>query len=68
MIKKIWNLLTTPIEWCKYCNKFCYVKRRRQNTAYADEESNWITCCKHQYEEIQEYLAERWADYYGDLL
>lgn len=44
------------------------VERRHQNTAYVDEESNWLTSCKECFDEAEEYWAERWAEYYGSRL
>lgn len=44
------------------------VIRRRQNTQYMHEESNWVTCCDECFEEIEEYWAERWAEYYNGRL
>lgn len=44
------------------------VERRRMNTAYADEESNYLTSCLACFEMSEDYWRERWADYYGGLL
>ena len=44
------------------------VIRRRQNTQYIQEESNWVTCCDECFEEVEEYWAERWAEYYNGRL
>lgn len=44
------------------------VESRRQNTAYVNDESNFVTSCGECYEEIQEYWAERWQEYYGRCL
>ena len=52
--------------YCGYCEKFHLLMRhRRQNTQYVDEEKNWVTCCRQQFEEIQSYWKERWDDYYS---
>lgn len=54
---------------CQECRKwFKYPKRRRQNTMYENEESNYVTCCAERFEEIEEYWAERWAEYYSSRL
>ena len=44
------------------------VVRRRQNTQYIQEESNWVTCCDDCFEEVEEYWAEHWAEYYNGRL
>ena len=44
------------------------VERRRQNTAYVNEESNWVTTCAECFEEIEEHWAEQWREYYRDRL
>ena len=41
------------------------VQRRRQSTAYVDEESNWVTVCNDCFEEIEECWKELWEQYYG---
>ena len=54
---------------CPRCGRwFKYPKRRRQSTQYEDEESNYVTCCAECFEEIEEYWAERWAEYYAGRL
>lgn len=54
--------------YCKCGRFFVYPKRRRLNTAYVDEELNYMTSCLDCYREIVEYYKERWADYYHGLL
>lgn len=44
------------------------VLRRRQNTSYHDDESNWCVLCPDCQEEANEYWAERWAEYHSGLL
>lgn len=41
------------------------VLRRRRNTQYLHEESNWLTCCKECFDEDWESYEELWADYYS---
>lgn len=43
-------------------------KRRRQNTAYCDDNRNWVIACDNCMETIQERWTEMWRDYYGGLL
>ena len=44
------------------------VERRRRNTAYADDASNFLTVCRECQDEDDAYYAERWADYYAGCL
>lgn len=62
-IKKIFR-------YCPYCNKWFTkgLKRRRQSTAYVDEESNYITCCKMCFDDIELYWKERWEEYWSGRL
>ena len=43
------------------------IERRSRNTAFQDEESNFLTSCKECWEEDDSYWAERWADYYQEV-
>lgn len=39
--------------YCEYCRKyFKYPKRRELNTAYVNEEDNWMCSCKGCYDEV----------------
>jgi hypothetical protein len=68
-MRNLWKKFLRLIGWCEYCQRiFHYPKRKRMNTQYADEESNWIYCCEEQFKEIQEYWKERWDDYYSGIL
>ena len=42
-------------------------RMRRQNTAYVNDLDNWACLCTECQEEANEYWAERWADYYGNV-
>ena len=44
------------------------VQKRRQNTAYHDDASNWSVLCPDCQAEANEYWAERWAEYYSGCL
>lgn len=44
------------------------VEKRRQNTQYENDESNWVVACEFHFEEIQAYWAERWAEYWSSVL
>lgn len=39
--------------------------RRRQMTAYHNDESNWNTLCFEHQQEADAYWTERWQDYYN---
>jgi len=53
---------------CK-CGRWSWsIRRRRLNTAYVDEERNYMYSCRECYEEAYEYYAERWADYYANCM
>lgn len=39
--------------------------KRRMNTRYDKEKSNWITCCAECYENIVEYYNDLWSEYYN---
>lgn len=55
--------------YCPPCGRaFVYPKRRRLNTMYENEESNYITCCEDCYKEAYDYYEELWADYYSGRL
>ena len=49
---------------CEHCGSK-NAEKRRQRTAYADDEKNWRTLCPKCQEENDEYWNEMWDDYYG---
>lgn len=56
-------------EKCHFCDKQSYtVERRRLNTQYVDDASNWLTSCAACYADQEEYYAERWAEYYNGCM
>ncbi len=55
--------------YCDMCQAyFVYPKRRRMNTQYNDEKSNYCTVCKSCFNEIEEYWNDRWQEYYAGRL
>lgn len=64
------NFIHAVFGYCPQCGRwFCRgVKRRRQNTAYEDEESNYITVCRKCYDEVQALWAEKWEEYWSSCL
>lgn len=56
-------------EKCECCNKYSLtIGKRRLNTQYVDEESNFLKSCIKCYADAEEYYAERWAEYYSDCM
>jgi len=56
---------------CDGCGSNCKnfgATRRRMNTAYTNEESNFAFVCEDCYKEIYDHYEEMWKDYYGGLL
>lgn len=43
-------------------------RRQRQNTAYVDDEHNWIVMCPECAEANAEYWEDMWRDYYAGRL
>lgn len=63
----------TPHFNISYCGRMCggydlNVERRRLNTAYVNEESNYMTSCIFCYLEAYKYYEDLWADYYASIL
>ena len=52
---------------CQHCGCFG-AKRQHQNTAYCDEDSNYLTLCKDCQQEADNYYDELWTDYYNGCL
>jgi len=50
---------------CPCCGEWVEtLARRRLNTAYADEPSNWLWSCALCYLEAVEHYRERWDEYH----
>lgn len=50
---------------CPCCERLRYdVKRRLRNTAFLDDELNWLDSCLDCYQDDYEYYADLWHDYY----
>lgn len=51
--------------YCPKCGRWFRfdIERRRQNTAYVEEEANFVTCCAECFEEIEELWAYMWKEY-----
>lgn len=44
------------------------IKMRRMNTAYVDEDLNYIECCNECFEEVQAHWKDMWDEYYSGIL
>lgn len=44
------------------------VAKRRLNTAYVNDESNWFVSCKACYDDLYAMYEEQWKDYYSGAL
>ena len=60
----------TRLPICHGCWGPCFHRgrKRRQNTAYADDRCNWVFMCDKCGEENDERWQERWDDYYSGLM
>ena len=55
----------TKLKPCPCCERPSdTIARRHMSTAYAKEESNYLTSCQECFDEAEEYWRERWAEYY----
>jgi hypothetical protein len=69
LLRCVCKLVKSILGHCNCCGRyFMYPERRRLNTAYVNEESNWLTSCQECYDEACDHYAELWNDYYGGLL
>ena len=54
---------------CPLCGRYGKdIFKRRKNTEYNDEESNWVTGCGECYQAMEDYYTELWAEYYASVL
>lgn len=54
---------------CPRCNKYSFsVAHRRQNTAYTDDEQNFVNTCLPCFEEIEKEWEEMWDEYWRGRL
>jgi len=44
------------------------IQRRKLNTMYRDEESNWLVSCEDCYQDALKYYQQLWSDYYNGRL
>jgi len=43
-------------------------KRRRRNTAYVNDEDNWVFQCDKCFKREQEYWKDMWHEYYSQIM
>ena len=54
---------------CPMCGIEKYdIHYRRMNTAYIEDDSNYITVCKDCFDEVEGIWKERWQEYYAGVL
>jgi len=53
---------------CQHPNCELEGTRYRQNTAYVDEELNWVTLCPEHTEENDKYWSDMWSMYYSGCM
>jgi hypothetical protein len=53
---------------CPFCKKIGFIVKRRLNTAYYEEESNWVNSCYDCFLEDIEYYKEQWDEYYSNCM
>lgn len=53
---------------CPCCHRFRRVERRRLNTAYNDDERNFMVSCDFCYEDAVEHYKDLWEDYYRNVM
>jgi len=64
MLNCIKNIIYKILGKCLNCNTyFRYPKRRRMNTAYLDDKSNYEVCCLSCHKEHEECWDEMWEEY-----
>jgi len=58
------KLLRKMLAWCPQCHGYLvFPRKRRMNTQYEKEESNFCTVCKRCFLEIEAHWEERWDEY-----
>lgn len=65
------NKLLQLFGWkvCPGCGRMSRsVERRRLNTQYVDDDSNYLTSCCDCYDDMYEHYRDLWQSYYGDSL
>lgn len=50
---------------CPCCGCFGLIGKRRLNTRYVEEESNWLLSCLTCHEEAISYYNDLWEEYYS---
>lgn len=61
--------MKTEPEICPCCGELKFtVERRRMNTSYVNEDSNYETCCLECHDGHEEYWRERWEEYYAGCM
>ena len=53
------------IRICPHCQHIGFVAKRRLNTAYADDASNWTVGCRECFQDAVDHFNELWETYYS---
>lgn len=62
--RKLFLILVKPFGYCACCGEYLvYPKRRRMNTAYERDESNYCFECDDCFKETQAYWRDIWEEY-----
>ena len=59
---------SSSVRYCDFCKTYHnvdYFKTRRLNTAYVEDEKNFIYSCENEYTIAYNHYEEMWQDYYG---
>lgn len=64
------KILHRLLGYCPICGRWFQfsTKKRKQNTAYVEDEKNYIVCCKSCFEDVEAYWDERWKELYEDQM
>lgn len=64
------NVLYKLLGYCPYCGRLFQftTKRRRQSTAYVEDEKNYIICCQKCFDNIEEHWDEMWRELYKEQM
>lgn len=70
ILNKVHHIVAHKLHMNVCQNNVCFKFGRweRQNTAYTDEESNWVFLCDECHKYNDEYWADMWSNYWSSRL
>ena len=69
LLRRVKTKIYSLLGYCEMCQRFfVYPKRRRMNTAYQDEESNYVYVCENCFKSNEQYWEERSQEYWSERL